>query len=64
METDWSKVFEVFSSGIIGVFLVMFLLQILTQLSTKIIDFVETWHNGAPAKSAAVPKVPVVREKG
>ncbi len=42
METDWSKVLEVFGSGIIGVFLVMFLLQILTQLSTRIIDAVES----------------------
>ena len=42
METDWSKVFEVFGSGIIGVFLVMFLLQILTQLSTRVIDAVES----------------------
>lgn len=44
METDWSKVLEVFGSGIIGVFLVMFLLQVLTQLSTKIIDVVENWN--------------------
>lgn len=41
METNWSKVFEVFGSGIIGVFLVMILLQILTQLSTKVIDVIE-----------------------
>ena len=27
METNWSKVFEVFGSGIVGVFLVMFLLS-------------------------------------
>lgn len=44
METNWSKVFEVFGSGIIGVFLVMILLQILTQLSTKIIDIIENWN--------------------
>jgi len=62
--TDWSKVFEVFSSGIIGVFLVMLLLQILTQLSTKVIDIIETWHNGAPADTESVPKTPVVPEKG
>lgn len=42
METDWSKVLEVFFSGIVGVFLVMFLLQMLTQLSTRIIDVVES----------------------
>ena len=44
--TDWSKVIEVFGSGIIGVFLVMVLLQLLTQLSTRIIDVVENWYKG------------------
>ena len=44
METDWPKVIEVFGSGIIGVFLVMILLQILTQLSTRVIDVIEDWH--------------------
>ena len=44
--TDWSKVIEVFGSGIIGVFLVMVLLQLLTQLSTRIIDAVENRHKG------------------
>ncbi len=42
METDWPKVLEVFGSGIIGVFLVMILLQLLTQLSTRVIDIVES----------------------
>jgi hypothetical protein len=46
METDWSKVFEVFGSGIVGVFLVMFLLQVLTQLSTRVIDLVENQGKG------------------
>ena len=46
METDWPKVLEVFGSGIIGVFLVMILLQILTQLSTRDIDVVENWSKG------------------
>jgi hypothetical protein len=41
MAIDWSKVFEVFGSGVIGVFTVMFLLMVLTQLSTKIIDLIE-----------------------
>ncbi|HEY5673345.1 MAG TPA: hypothetical protein VIR78_06565 [Malonomonas sp.] len=54
--TDWSKVFEVFSSGIIGVFLVMFLLQILTQLSTRVIDFVENGKNGGAPEAVPVPK--------
>lgn len=44
MESDWSKVLEVFGSGIMGVFLVMFIVQILTQLSTKIIDVFEKWN--------------------
>jgi hypothetical protein len=46
METDWPKVLEVFGSGIIGVFLVMILLQILTQLSTRVIDVVENLNKG------------------
>ena len=39
--TEWPKVIEVFGSGIIGVFLVMLLLMVLTQLSTRVIDFIE-----------------------
>lgn len=42
--TDWSKVFEVFISGILGVYLVMFLLMLLTQLGTRVIDWFEGWH--------------------
>lgn len=57
MGTDWSKVIEVFGSGIIGVFLVMFLLQILTQLSTRIIDAVESRGRRADAESGP-PAVP------
>lgn len=54
MATDWSKVLEVFGSGVIGVFVVMFLLQLLTQLSVKIIDLIE---NGTKAdKPEAQPK--------
>ncbi len=51
METDWSKVLEVFGSGIIGVFLVMFLLQILTQLSTRVIDAVENRGKSADVET-------------
>jgi hypothetical protein len=51
METDWSKVMEVFGSGIIGVFLVMILLQILTQLSTRVIDAFENWNKGEEAET-------------
>ena len=47
MGTDWSKVIEVFTSGIVGVFLVMILLQVLTQLSTRIIDAVENRGKGS-----------------
>ncbi|NIP49108.1 MAG: hypothetical protein GWO30_03565 [Gammaproteobacteria bacterium] len=53
METDWPKVIEVFLSGIVGVFLVMFLLQVLTQLSTKVIDVVERRDTGDKAGSDA-----------
>lgn len=59
METDWSKVLEVFGSGIIGVFLVMFLLQFLTQLSTRIIDFVENMNKDA---LVAAPQEAVSKE--
>ena len=55
METDWSKVIEVFGSGIIGVFLVMILLQILTQLSTRVIDAVEGWGRGSDSDQPAAP---------
>ncbi|RLB68042.1 MAG: oxaloacetate decarboxylase subunit gamma [Deltaproteobacteria bacterium] len=51
METDWPKVLEVFGSGIIGVFLVMILLQLLTQLSTRVIDAIENRN-----KAEAEPK--------
>jgi hypothetical protein len=56
MTTDWSKVLEVFGSGIVGVFLVMFLLQLLTQLSTRVIDVVENWSNGDDASPDSKPK--------
>ena len=54
METDWPKVLEVFGSGIIGVFLVMILLQLLTQLSTRVIDVIE--NRGKGEESEAEPK--------
>lgn len=62
METDWSKVLEVFGSGIIGVFLVMILLQILTQLSTKVIDIVEGLNKGEDATPDE--KTPIASVKG
>lgn len=45
--TDWSKVLEVFASGILGVYLVMVLLMLLTQLATKVIDLFEDWNKSA-----------------
>ena len=48
--TDWSKVIEVFGSGIIGVYLVMILLQLLTQLSTRIIDRIESYGSSGEAR--------------
>ena len=53
MESDWSKVLEVFASGIIGVFVVMLLIQILTQLSTRIIDTFENYNAGKNVTSEA-----------
>ncbi len=53
METDWPKVLEVFGSGIIGVFLVMILLQLLTQLSTRVIDIIENRNKGEDAEPGA-----------
>lgn len=47
--TNWSKAIEVFGSGIIGVYLVMILLQLLTQLSTRIIDKIENIGNSGEA---------------
>ena len=57
MGTDWSSVFEVFLSGITGVFVVMILLQVMTQLSTKIIDMIENWNQDeAPQPQGVVAK--------
>lgn len=41
--TDWTKVMEVFGSGIIGVYLIMGLLMVLMQISFKLIDYFENW---------------------
>ena len=54
----WSKALEVFFTGIVGVYLVMLLLQILTQLGTAAIDRFEAWNKGtAPADSTAAKGV-------
>jgi hypothetical protein len=43
----WAKAWQVFISGIVGVYVVMFVLQILTQVGTAAIERFETWHKGA-----------------
>jgi hypothetical protein len=53
---------EVFATGIIGVFVVMILLQILTQLSTRVIDVVENLDKGEG--SSPEPKSPTAPPKG
>jgi len=63
MAIDWSKVFEVFGSGVIGVFTVMFLLMLLTQLSTKIIDLIENGTKAAEPAEAAKPQSALAKEK-
>jgi hypothetical protein len=60
--TDWSKVLEVILSGVIGVYVVMFLLQILTQFSTKIIDRIESWNKGAEQEPKPQPEIAVAKE--
>ena len=60
--TDWSKVMEVFGSGIVGVYLVMILLMLLTMLSTRIIDLVENGNNPEPAVEK--PQDSANREQG
>ena len=44
--TDWNKVFEVFGSGVIGVYLIMTILMVLTQLGMKAVEYIENWHKG------------------
>jgi hypothetical protein len=61
--TDWSKAFEVFGSGIIGVFMVMVLLMLLTQGSTKVIDLVEKWMKSKEDEKVAEPKPQAVAVK-
>ncbi len=64
MEIDWPKVLEIFGSGIIGVFLVMILLQIQTQLSTRLINFIETRNEVANAESEQKSKNSANENKG
>jgi len=63
MATDWSKVLEVFGSGILGVFMVMLVLMILTQLSTMIIDRIENWKKAEPSEAEPKSPVAVAKEK-
>lgn len=46
--TDWSKVMEVFGSGIIGVYLIMALLMVFTKLGVMAVDYFES-RNKRPA---------------
>ena len=41
--TDWSKVMEVFVSGILGVYLIMVLLMIVTKLGLMFTGSIENW---------------------
>lgn len=60
--TDWSKALEVFGSGILGVYLVMILLQVLTQVSTRIIDVVENRLKEGGKEKEPVPQAVAVKE--
>jgi uncharacterized membrane protein len=62
MTIDWPKVLEVFGSGIIGVFVVMLLLMLLTQLSTIIIDKIES-RQKTEQPVEPEPQVAVAKEK-
>ncbi len=62
MQIDWTSVIEIFGSGIIGVFLVMILLQIQTQLSTRLINFIET-RKEEKTESDPKPKNPANNNK-
>lgn len=53
---DWSKVMEVFISGILGVYVIMGLLMVLTQLGLKITEHFENWHKRSVAEPQAEPK--------
>lgn len=59
---DWSKALEVFGSGILGVYLVMILLQVLTQVSTRIIDVVENRLKEGGKDSELAPQAVAVKE--
>lgn len=53
---DWSKAMQVFVSGVVGVYLIMGLLMVLTQLGMKAIDYLENWKK-KPAEKGAEPVV-------
>ena len=44
---------EVFGSGVIGVFLIMTLLMVLTQVGMKVVELIESWQ-----KSRTAPEQP------
>ncbi len=41
--TDWSKVMEVFGSGIIGVYLIMTILMVATMIGLRVVEYIECW---------------------
>jgi hypothetical protein len=41
--TDWSKAVEVFVSGVLGVYLIMGLLLVVTKLGLKVTAIIEGW---------------------
>ena len=61
--TDWSKVMEVFVSGIVGVYVIMFLLMIMTKIGIKVVDVIENWGK-KPAAGTAAAEVLVKEKEG
>lgn len=54
--TDWNKVMEVFVSGILGVYIIMGLLMVLTQFGLKLIEIIENWHKRPALEPQPEPK--------
>lgn len=47
---------EVFGSGIIGVYLIMGLLMVLTQFGLKVIEYIEKWNRRPALEPQPEPK--------
>ena len=54
--TDWSKVMEVFVSGVLGVFLIMGILMVLTQIGIKLTELFENWQRKPVPEPQPEPK--------